>query len=606
MTATAVLEKIIYTTREEHLLVSGLSVVALLALLPFIGADNYVLHVAVLVFVYAGLGLGLNIVVGLAGLLDLGYIAFYAVGAYSYALLSAHYQIPFLAAIFVGAMLSAVIGVILGWPTIRSRGDYLALVTLGFGEMIRLLLRNSNSLTNGPRGIMDVPAPRVIGFTFSTPVQSYYLGLLLVATSVVVFWRVKYSAAGQQLIAIRDDEGAAESIGINPVRWKLYAFALGAFVAGLAGVFFASWQRFVSPESFTLGESILVLSIVVVGGMGRLWPTVGAAALLVLLPEALRGLETYRILVLGILLVLIVSVQERIRLAATHRRRADESRKRKSTEALTSIDDARSFDNAARFTSGEFILSVSELSKHFGGIKALERASLRVRPGEVLGLIGSNGAGKTTLFDCMSGATRPDGGRIDLYGGESTIEVSNLSFYQTARLGLVRTFQQPRPFKSLTALENVQLGARCRDIPKLWDPFFHRLNGQATARARAVLMLSAIGGPAPETPVSDMGFVDQKLTELARALAAGPSLLLLDEPASGMEASARERLAKALRWANEDLGITLIIVEHDLLFLSSICHRLAVLVNGEVKAIGGTDDPDVTRALQESYQLNGE
>src|SRR6185295_6603764 len=299
---------------EDRVPKLGALVFVALALLPLSGISNYALHVAVLVFLYAALGLGLNIVVGLAGLLDLGYAAFYAVGAYSYALLSVRYNLAFPVALLIGALLAALIGVVLGWPTIRARGDYLALVTLGFGEIIRLLMRNWDSLTNGPRGVMNVPPPRVAGIIFSTPTYYYYLGLCLGSAALTLFWLIKRSAVGQQLAAVRDDEEAAIAIGINPLRWKLYAFGVGAFVAGIAGGFFASWQRFVSPESFTLNESILILSIVVLGGMGQIWPTVGAAAFLVLLPEALRGFQNQRLLVLGLFLVLAVVLQERLRL----------------------------------------------------------------------------------------------------------------------------------------------------------------------------------------------------------------------------------------------------------------------------------------------------
>jgi branched-chain amino acid transport system permease protein len=218
---------------------TGLVLAGFLALAPLAGPSNYLLHITVLVFVYVTLGLGLNIVVGFAGLLDLGYVAFYAVGAYSYALLSIQYGIPFWAALLVGAVLAAIIGVILGWPTIRTRGDYLALVTLGFGEMIRLLLRNWNEVTNGPRGLMNIAPPALGDFVFSTPLHFYYLGLLLAVCVSLIAWRVKFSAVGVQLTAIKDDEDAASAIGINPLRWKLYAFAVGASVAGLAGVFFS-------------------------------------------------------------------------------------------------------------------------------------------------------------------------------------------------------------------------------------------------------------------------------------------------------------------------------------------------------------------------------
>jgi branched-chain amino acid transport system permease protein len=444
---------------------------------------------------------------------------------------------------------------------------------------------------------MSIPSPVIAGVTFSTPGHFYYLGLALAALTLTISWRIKYSAVGYQLAAIRDDEDAASAIGINPVRWKLYAFACGAFVAGMAGVFFASWQRFVSPESFTLGESILILSIVVLGGIGRLWPTIIAAAFLVLLPEALRGLETYRILVLGISLVLVVILQERIRLLRLNRR--------------THLEESASSNTAARLSppaaeprrkdpkDGDVILSLHNVTKSFGGVRALRGVSLNLNRGEVLGLVGLNGAGKTTLFNCVAGVTRPDSGEVRLTRNGHLITLNYLPAYKIARAGLVRTFQQPRPFQSLTAGENAQLGLRCKDVPKLWEPFWSKESVPVTDDARHKLQF--VGAPVAEAEVASMGFVDQKLTELARALATGPDVLLLDEPASGMEPAARERLARVLRRANQDQGMTIIVVEHDLNFLGSICDRMVVLDRGQVVADGAPDEERVTRVIRHTY-----
>jgi branched-chain amino acid transport system permease protein len=583
---------------EERLPLAGAFVVLTLALLPLAGPSNYLLHILVLVFVYVSLGQGLNVVVGFAGLLDLGYVAFYAIGAYTYALLSLNAGVSFLPALAAGATLAALFGVILGWPTIRTRGDYLALVTLGFGEIIRLVLRNWVAVTNGPKGLMGLPAPRVLGVSLNTPGYYYYLGLLLGTAALALAWRVKYSAVGQQLAAIRDDEDAATSVGINPVRWKLYAFATGAFVAGAAGVFFASWQTFVSPESFTLGESILILSIVVLGGMGRLWPTVAAAAFLVLLPEVLRGLETYRILVLGIFFVIVVIIQERLRLRRVRLANAP----RRVASSIAHAQDERTRTRPAAETAegvGDVLLSLSHVAKSFGGISALKDVSLEVRRGEILGLIGANGAGKTTLFNCIAGALRPDSGEINLLKDGAVLPLHKLPAYKTARTGLVRTFQQPRLFSSLTAGLNVELGTRCRNVPKLWEPFYPRKGagrGEEVAHA-----LGLTGAPPPETAVDGMSFVDQKLTELARALATRPEVILVDEPASGMEIAARASLSRLLRRASREEGITVVVVEHDLSFLSSTCDRLVVLDRGRVAADGPPSDEHVTETIRQTY-----
>ncbi|MGF1643733.1 MAG: hypothetical protein ACFCUJ_08805, partial [Thiotrichales bacterium] len=257
------------------------------------------------VLLYMILAIGLNIVVGQAGLLDLGYIAFYAVGAYLYALLaSPHFglHLPFWVILPLGAALAAFFGVLLGAPTLRLRGDYLAIVTLGFGEIIRIFLNNLNApvnITNGPQGVnMIDPATfggfsfagryEVFGMTVTSAHLYYYLFLVLALGAVFVSLRLQHSRIGRAWVAIREDEVAAEAMGINTTRIKLLAFAMGASFAGVAGVLFASFQGFVSPESFNLLESIMVLCMVVLGGMGNIFGVMLGAFLLTVLPEALR------------------------------------------------------------------------------------------------------------------------------------------------------------------------------------------------------------------------------------------------------------------------------------------------------------------------------
>jgi branched-chain amino acid transport system permease protein len=575
-----------------------------LALLPFVGFSNYVLHLAVLVFVYVALSLGLNIVVGLAGMLDLGYVAFYAVGAYTYAILSIRYHPPFLVVLIVSAVLAGVVGVVLGWPTIRARGDYLALVTLGFGEIIRLLMRNWNSLTNGPRGLMDVPPPHLGKLLATTSLEYYYLGLCVAGAAVVLFWRVKRSLIGQQLVALRDDEDAAAAIGINPVRRKLYGFAVGALMAGVCGAFFASWQRFVSPESFTLNESILILSMVVLGGVGRLWSVVGAAAFLVLMPEFLRGFESQRGLVLGILLVLAAVTQERSRLRVLSKQQQREPSPglgpppQKPIVAFSSslpvvVDDQTFPDD------DHTILHISKLGKVFGGVRALAHVSLAIKRGEVIGLVGANGAGKTTLFNCLTGALRPDTGEIYLCNGRRQL-ISGLPTYDIARLGIVRTFQHARLFDSMTAVENVRLGLACGQTVSTRALFAGRRAEYEQLEAAEVL-LAIHGVASPKMQASVLSSVEQKVTELARSLATQPQVMLIDEPAAGMDQDSRLRLASLLREINRSRQITLVIIEHDLGFLRSLCHRLVVMDRGEIRAAGLPDDAEVRQAIRQTY-----
>ncbi|WP_432257676.1 high-affinity branched-chain amino acid ABC transporter permease LivM [Cupriavidus sp. TMH.W2] len=295
---------------------------------PFFGSRGAV-DVATLALIYVILGLGLNIVVGYAGLLDLGYVGFYAIGGYTYALLNQYFGLSFWECLPIAAAMSATFGFILGFPVLRLRGDYLAIVTLGFGEIIRLLANNLTSLTGGPDGVSGIPKPTVFGIEMarSASVEGartfhellgwdysgqhmviflYLLALLLVGFTLFVTGRLIRMPMGRAWEALRDDEIACRSLGLNPTRIKLSAFTLGASFAGIGGAFFAARQGLVNPESFTFIESALILAVVVLGGMGSQLGVILAAILLTVLPEVARGFAEYRMLIFGLVMVLMM------------------------------------------------------------------------------------------------------------------------------------------------------------------------------------------------------------------------------------------------------------------------------------------------------------
>ena len=297
---------------------------------PFLPiADQRLLDIAVLVVTYVMLGWGLNIVVGLAGLLDLGYVAFYAVGAYTFGLLAQHADFSFWMALPIGGALAAFMGLILGFPVLRLRGDYLAIVTLGFGEIIRIILQNWYEVTGGPNGIANIPRPTFFGLrflpepaeegehTFATffgldfspshrVIFLYFIVLTLALVVNLFTQRIRRLPIGRAWEALREDEIACRSLGINPTNTKLSAFSIGAMFAGFAGCFFAARQGFISPESFTFIESAVILAIVVLGGMGSQLGIVLAAVVLIGMPEFLRDLNQYRMLAFGAGMVAIM------------------------------------------------------------------------------------------------------------------------------------------------------------------------------------------------------------------------------------------------------------------------------------------------------------
>ncbi len=315
---------------DNPMLYRILSILVLIGLvvLPFI-ASRSVVDLATLTLIYVMLGLGLNVQVGLAGLLDLGYVGFYAVGAYGYALLNHYFGLGFWEALPLAGLLAAVFGFLLGFPVLRLRGDYLAIVTLGFGEVVRILLNNLNSITGGPNGISGIPKPTLFGLEFSRRPEFdggrtfsdffgikyvadhkviflYLMAVVLVLLTLFIINRLLRMPLGRAWEALREDEIACRSLGLNPTVIKLTAFAIGAAFAGFAGSFFAARQGFISPESFTFIESAMILAIVVLGGMGSQVGIVLAAIIMTVLPEMAREFNEYRMVMFGLLMVVMM------------------------------------------------------------------------------------------------------------------------------------------------------------------------------------------------------------------------------------------------------------------------------------------------------------
>ncbi|SDN30220.1 branched-chain amino acid transport system permease protein [Desulfonauticus submarinus] len=284
------------------------SIFMFLIIFPWI-FSTYQTNIMISALIYVVLGLGLNIVVGIAGLLDLGYVAFYAVGAYAYALLNYHFHLGFWVVLPLGGLLAAIFGILLGIPVLRLRGDYLAIVTLGFGEIIRLILENWDEFSFGPSGISNIPRPGFFGLNLSVEQATIYIYYLIIAMAIVTIFvvnRLQNSRLGRAWLALREDEVACEAMGIDRMKTKLAAFALGATWAGFAGVIFAAKTTFINPASFTFLESAIILSIVVLGGMGSIVGVILAAFLMILLPEYLRAFSEYRMLLFGAAMVLVM------------------------------------------------------------------------------------------------------------------------------------------------------------------------------------------------------------------------------------------------------------------------------------------------------------
>lgn len=301
--------KLIKASGGKKKILYGLIGVFAVALPFLLAGEPYILRTSIIVLLYIVLALSLNLVLGLAGQLSIGHAAFYALGAYTTAILTVSLKMPFWVGLISGAVVAGCFGFLLGMPTLRLKGDYLAIVTIGFSEILRLVLINWTSLTRGPAGIPGIPSPSLFGYVIKTNTGYYYIILAMVLLTVFVSRRVVDSRLGRGLSAVKDDEIAAEATGVNPANLKILAFVMGAVIAGMAGGFFASFVHYVNPDNFTYMESVVILTMVVLGGVGSIPGVIVGAAVLAILPEALRDISTYRYAIYGILLVMMMIVR---------------------------------------------------------------------------------------------------------------------------------------------------------------------------------------------------------------------------------------------------------------------------------------------------------
>ena len=553
--------------RRPALLLPG-AVLLVATAFPFVG-DDYQVDVGTGVLLFVILGLGINVVVGMAGLLDLGYAAFYAIGAYTTAILTTDVGLTWWQALVPSIIAAAVAGAALGYPTLRLRGDYLAIVTLGFGEIVRLCAVNLESLTGGTNGKIVGARPTVAGRELISVTDFYWLALALAVIAFVGTWNLHHSRLGRAWRAVAEDEHVAEAVGIPTVWAKLMAYVLGAVWAGLAGAFAAGKFGIVAPTSFTFTVSVLILVVVVLGGRGS-FPGVLVGALVVVgVPEALRRFEDWKYLAFGIALVALMLVRRGGLWPAGR------------PAAPGGAGQLEPDDPLLVARGGPARLAIDALAKRFGGLRALDEMTLTVEPGEIVGLIGPNGAGKTTAFNCITGVVPPSGGAVSLDGRS----ITGLAPHRVVAAGVGRTFQGLRLFSTMTVAENVLVGLEPRLRSGIAGALL-RLPGQRREERRAAsaadhwLELVGLTGRGGDRP-GELTFEGQRRLDIARALAAGPTVLLLDEPAAGLNPAEKASLVALVRRIR-DRGVSVVLIEHDMGLVEGLCDRVAVLDAGRV------------------------
>lgn len=562
----------------------------ILAIVPLTAANEYELRLFMLFLIYAVIALGLNILVGLAGLVSLGQAGLFALGAYTAAILSTRLGFELVSSSIAAIIVASLFGALLAYPTVRVRGVYLAVITIAFGLIVENAAIEWQGLTGGPMGITGIPKPSVLGI----PLSGYaYYGVLAVVLVLVVIvtHNLKRSKYGRAMLAVSQSETAARSLGINATGIRTLAFVISAATAGLAGVLYAFLNSYISPDIFTFSDSIRFLLMVIFGGTGTTTGTLIGAYILTYLPEYLQQLQYWQKFAYGLLLAVVMFVLP----LGVFGTLSELWRKwrpipRKIEAAGLSLEDSLEIGKASEQRPTE--LKAEELTVRFGGLTALNDVSLRVQPAEIHALIGPNGAGKSTFVNTISGFYRPDNGRYELNG----VDLSGQPAHRVARSGLGRTFQNTELFGDMTVLENVMAGYQNRFSYNFLDacvrtPRFLREEEQCRAAALGLLGFVDLTDCANEK-ARFLPFGLQRRLEIARALATSPRLLLLDEPAAGLTTHEIEELDKMIRRI-ASLGISVLLIEHHVELIMAVANQVTVLDYGVVIA---SAPPDIVQA----------
>ncbi len=558
------------------LLVIVLLVVLALPVLP--GLSKYDLHVANLIVVSAILAMSLDLMFGYLGQMSLAHAGFYGLGAYAASLLTVNGWLPFWLATPAAMLLCAALGVLLGLPTMRLTGFYLAMATMSFGIIVSSMFVQSVGITGGPNGLMGIEPPTFFGAELTGPAHGisgnyYYLLLAGAAFTWGVLRLITTGRSGRMIVGVRESPLAAASLGIDVRFVRVAVFAVSCAFAGLAGSLYAHLILYISPDSFTFTNSLLALLAVVFGGIGTLWGPVVGAGLLTILGEALHSFGAYELMIyaVAICVVILVAPHGIAGLLRTLGRFVPPAPARAAVAAAV-------LPRAPEGASGPLLLAVG-VSKRFGGVQALEDVSLTIARHEIKALIGPNGSGKTTLFNCLTGFETPDGGTLHFAGQGLT----GWSAFRIARAGVARSFQVVQLFGRMTVEENVLLAGQRRH-PAGFLGLRRAADAENAAEAAALLEEAGLA-ELRDQQAALLPYGRQRLLEIARALATRPQLLLLDEPAAGLNTAEAFILAAYLRRVR-DRGVTILLVEHNMPFVLGLADSIAVLSRGRKIADG--------------------